>query len=63
MVEMDLKFSGNASRFSLSNKWPSFNFVYVDATKGWIVNVQGAESDKTETGTPPFICASVSGQW
>ena len=30
-------------------------FVYVDSTKGW-VNVQNAED--TETGIPPFICAS-----
>jgi hypothetical protein len=52
------KIGGIAQDLSLRTNGQALTLIYVDATKGWI-NVQNAED--TETGTPPFICASVSG--
>ena len=49
---------GDSNDAKLSANGQAATLVYVDGTKGW-VNVQNAED--TETGTPPFICASVSG--
>ena len=52
------KIGGIAQNLDLDINGQALTLVYVDGTKGWI-NVQNAED--TETGTPPFICASVSG--
>jgi hypothetical protein len=52
------KIGGIAQDLTLSVNGQALTLVYVDATEGWI-NIQNAED--TETGTPPFICASVSG--
>jgi len=52
------KIGGVADDLILNVNGQASTLVYVDATKGWI-NVQNAED--TQTGQPPFICASVSG--
>ena len=49
------KIGGVAEDAVLKVNGQAATFVYVDSTKGW-VNVQNAED--TETGIPPFICAS-----
>jgi hypothetical protein len=52
------KIGGIAQDLSLQINGQALTLVYVDGTEGWI-NIQNAED--TETGTPPFINASVSG--
>ena len=49
------KIGGVAQDLILSVKGQALTLIYVDGTNGWI-NIQNAED--TETGTPPFMCAS-----
>jgi len=52
------KIGGVAASATLDVKGQSATFVYVDGTEGWI-NVQ--ETETSQTGTPPFVTACVSG--
>ena len=52
------KIGGIAQDLILDVNGQALTLVYVDGTEGWI-NIQNAED--TETGTPPFLNASVSG--
>ena len=49
------KIGGIAQNSIIDISGQALTLVYVDGTEGWI-NVQNAED--TETGAPPFICAS-----
>jgi len=52
------KIGGIAQDAILNTKGQSVTFVYVDAVQGWLNTM---DSTSNVRGTPPYICASVSG--